>query len=69
MVVKVLHHNAEAARALVHRTVPMLGRPRGLCGAGCDRALESAVITARDQRDPALLAKLDAIAGRVLNRF
>jgi len=66
LVVKVLGHNADAARALVHQAVPALGRPRALCPAGCDRALEHALITAPDQRDPALLAKLDVIAGRVV---
>ena len=66
LVVKVLGHNADAARSLVHRAVPALGRPRALCPAGCDRALEHALITAPDQRDPALLAKLDVIAGRVV---
>ncbi len=68
MVVKVLRHNAEAARSLIHQVVPALGRRRAACPAGCDRALDHALITAPDQRDPALLAKLDAIAGRVLNR-
>jgi 5'-methylthioadenosine phosphorylase len=37
------------------------------CPHGCDRALDHAIMTAPDQRDPALLAKLDAIAGRVLS--
>ena len=66
MVVTVLRHNAEHARSLVHQAVPELGRPRGACPAGCDRALEHAVITAPDHRDPALMAKLDAVAGRVV---
>lgn len=66
-VVKVLHGNAEKARALVKALIPRIGVPRGLCPAGCDRALEYALITAPAQRDPALLAKLDAVAGRVLN--
>ena len=46
--------------------VPVIGAPRGLCPAGCDRALDYALITAPDARDPALMAKLDAVAGRVL---
>jgi 5'-methylthioadenosine phosphorylase len=46
--------------------VPRIGRPRGPCPAGCDRALDHALITAPEKRDPALLAKLDAVAGRVL---
>ena len=66
MVVGVLRHNAEHARALVHQVVPALGRPRAACPAGCDRALEHAIITASAQRDPALMAKLDVVAGRVV---
>ena len=34
---------------------------------GCDRALETAVITPPEARDPALLRKLDAVAGRILS--
>ena len=44
----------------------MKERP-ALCPQGCDRALDNALITAPEARDPALLAKLDAVAGRVLN--
>ncbi|RAI58838.1 S-methyl-5'-thioadenosine phosphorylase [Roseicella frigidaeris] len=65
-VVKVLLGNADKARALVRAVVPALGAPRGPCPAGCDRALDHAIITAPEMRDPALLAKLDAVAGRVL---
>lgn len=65
-VVKVLSGNAEKARALVKALIPAIGAPRDACAAGCDRALDHAVITAPGQRDPALLAKLDAVAGRVL---
>ena len=65
-VVKVLFGNADKARALVADVVPALGAPRGLCPAGCDRALDHALITAPEMRDPVLLAKLDAVAGRVL---
>jgi 5'-methylthioadenosine phosphorylase len=65
-VVKVLFSNADRARALVKAVVPMLGAPRGPCPAGCDRALDHALITAPEKRDPDLLAKLDVVAGRVL---
>jgi 5'-methylthioadenosine phosphorylase len=65
-VVKVLFANADAARALVARVVPGLGAARGPCPAGCDRALDHALITAPEMRDRAMLAKLDAVAGRVL---
>jgi 5'-methylthioadenosine phosphorylase len=65
-VVKVLFSNADKARALVKAVVPMLGAERGPCPAGCDRALDYALITAPEKRDPDLLAKLDVVAGRVL---
>ena len=65
-VVKVLFANADKARALVREVVPLLGAERGPCPAGCDRALEYAIITSPDKRDPALMARLDAVAGRVL---
>ena len=65
-VVKVLFSNADKARALVKTVVPMLGAPRGPCPAGCDRALDHALVTAPERRDPDMLAKLDVVAGRVL---
>jgi 5'-methylthioadenosine phosphorylase len=65
-VVKVLFGNADKARSLVKSVLPKIGAPRGLCPAGCDRALEYALITAPEARDPALVAKLSAVAGRVL---
>jgi 5'-methylthioadenosine phosphorylase len=65
-VVKVLFANADKARALVKAVVPKLAAPRGPCPAGCDRALDHAIITAPEMRDPVMLAKLDAVARRVL---
>ncbi len=65
-IIATLTGNADKARALVTRLPALLGQPRELCPAGCDRALEYAVLTAPDARDPALVAKLDAVAGRVL---
>jgi 5'-methylthioadenosine phosphorylase len=37
------------------------------CPHGCDRALTHALMTTPDKCDPELLAKLDAVAGRVLS--
>jgi len=65
-VIKVLGDNADNARALVRQTAPNLGKRRAVCPAGCDRALEYAMITAPEARDPAMIKKLDAVAGRVL---
>ena len=65
-VVKFLLGNADNARSLVRAVVPKIGALRGPCAAGCDRALDHALITGPAHRDPAVLAKLDAVAGRVL---
>ncbi|GAA0289730.1 S-methyl-5'-thioadenosine phosphorylase [Rhodovulum strictum] len=66
-IVKTLIGNAEKARAMVTRLPGLLGAHKP-CDKGCDTALEYAMITAPEKRDPALVAKLDAVAGRVLNR-
>jgi len=66
MIVKVLIGNAEKARALVTHLVPRLSGHEGPCAKGCQTALDNALITAPDARDPAVLARLDAVAGRVL---
>ena len=58
--------NAGKARDLVGRLPALLGQDRDDCPHGCDKALEFAIMTAPDKRDPELIAKLDAIAGRVL---
>jgi 5'-methylthioadenosine phosphorylase len=68
MIVGVLLANADRARALVKAVVPILGEHRGLCPQGCQHALDNALITAPEARDPALLAKLDAITARALAR-
>ncbi|MBA3909038.1 MAG: S-methyl-5'-thioadenosine phosphorylase [Rhodobacter sp.] len=65
-VIGVLQANAAAARGLVARLPAMLQPERFTCLHGCDRALAHAILTAPDMRDPELLARLDAVAGRVL---
>ena len=67
-VIRVMSANADNARALVRAVIPILGAPRGPCPTGCDRALETALVTAPAHRSPALMAKLDAVAARVLRR-
>ena len=66
-VVKILFENAAHARALVREVVPAISVPHGPYPMGCDRALEYAIITAPDRRDPDLMAKLDAVAARMLD--
>ncbi len=65
-VIATLTANAGHARALVAHLPKLLGAGREACPAGCDHALTHAIMTAPDRRDPELLAKLDAVAGRVL---
>jgi 5'-methylthioadenosine phosphorylase len=65
-VVKVLQQNAGKASSLVKDVLPRLAPTRGPCHAGCDHALEFAISTAPQHRAPALMAKLDAVAGRIL---
>jgi 5'-methylthioadenosine phosphorylase len=67
MIVKVLLANAEKAKALVKSAVPILSRHDGPCRQGCQHALDHALITAPAARDPAMTARLDAVAGRALN--
>ena len=66
MVVGHLLANAENAKALVKSVVPLLSGHAGPCSQGCQRALDQALITAPERRDPDVLAHLDAVAGRVL---
>ena len=65
-IIKVLSENAEKAKRLVARLAKDFPREHEPCPIGSDRALDSAIITAPEFRDPALLKKLDAVAGRVL---
>jgi 5'-methylthioadenosine phosphorylase len=66
-IIRVLLANSARARALVRAVARRLIDRPARCPAGCDHALDHAVITASEARDPALAAKLDAVAGRVLN--
>src|SRR5579864_5499172 len=65
MIIKVLAANAERAKALVKSVVPLLVGHDGPCRQGCHHALDHALITAPAARDPTVLARLDAVAGRV----
>ena len=65
-VVKVVHENAQRASALVSRVLRDLPAEHEPCPIGSDHALDNAIMTHPEARDPALLKKLDAVAGRVL---
>jgi 5'-methylthioadenosine phosphorylase len=65
-VVKTLLDNADKARALVKQVVPKLSGRQVSCDKGCHLALDAALITHPEARDPAQLERLDAIAGRLI---
>ena len=65
-IIATLSGNAGKAKSLVSKLPDLLGSERAPCPHGCDRALEFAILTAPDKRDPAMVARLSAVAGRVL---
>jgi len=68
-VIKVLTANADRAKRLVTRLAREFPREHEACPIGSDRALDNALITAPEARDPALIKKLEAVAGRVLGKL
>jgi len=66
-ILEVMHANAANAVDLVTHLARDFPRARDLCPSGVDTTLDTALITAPEARDPALVAKLDAVAGRVLS--
>ncbi len=58
--------NSAGARTLLAHALPRLATRPATCPHGCDRALDHAVMTAPEARDAAVVARLDAVAGRVL---
>ena len=65
-IIKVLTENADKARTLVREIVPRLSSRTETYHAGCQTALDTALITAPNARDPVLMETLSAVAGRVL---
>jgi 5'-methylthioadenosine phosphorylase len=67
-IIKVLTENVDKAHRMIERLARAFPREHPPCPVGSDRALDVAVITPPHARDPALVAKLDAVAGRVLGK-
>ncbi len=65
-VIKVMHANSANAKRLVQQIIPRIAKLATPCPHACDRALEQAILTAPEARDPELVRRLDAVAGRVL---
>jgi 5'-methylthioadenosine phosphorylase len=67
-IIRVLTANVDKAHKLIERLARDFPREHPPCPVGSDRALEVAIITPPAARDSALVARLDAVAGRVLGR-
>jgi 5'-methylthioadenosine phosphorylase len=65
-IIATLGANSDAARRLIAGLPRALGAIHETCAHGCNTALDFAIMTAPERRDPALVAKLGAVAGRVL---
>jgi 5'-methylthioadenosine phosphorylase len=65
-ILRMMKENSEKAGRLIARLAADFPEEHEPCPLGSDRALDHAIITAPEARDPALLAMLDAIAGRVM---
>jgi 5'-methylthioadenosine phosphorylase len=66
-IIKVLLANADNARSLVKKVAPRLHGDGKAAACGCRSALEHALITAPEAREPEMIKRLDAVAGRMLN--
>jgi 5'-methylthioadenosine phosphorylase len=64
-VMAVMARNTDLARAVLRRFAALL--PKRRTASPLDTALDNAIMTAPEARDPVLLAKLQAVAGRVLS--
>ncbi len=65
-VMQVAKDNAERVTALLARVLGDFPAEHEPCPVGSDRALDGAIMTHPEARDPDLVRKLDAVAGRVL---
>jgi len=66
-VIEVVKNNSGKATRLIARLLADFPAEHELCPIGSDRALDNALLTPPQARDPALLAKLDAVMGRLLS--
>ena len=65
-IIGVLMANANKGRSLVKQVVPQLKADAAAAQCSCRSALQFALITAPEARDPVMLDKLSAVAGRML---
>ena len=67
-IIEVMKGNTEKAQRLVLNLARNFPREHPACPIGSDRALDVAIITRQEHYDRDLMVKLDAVAGRVLQR-
>lgn len=65
-IIKVLLSNADRARSLIRHVIPFLRDDNDASTCSCRKALDNAIITAPEARDPEMLKRLDAVASRLL---
>jgi 5'-methylthioadenosine phosphorylase len=68
-IIKTLLANANKARSMVRKVTRRIHSDATASACACRSALQHALITAPDARDPAMMKRLDAVAGRVLNPY
>ncbi len=68
LILETLKKNTANAARLVEDVTARLGPTRENSPLGIETVLDQAVITAPDARDPGMMAKLDAVAGRFCRR-
>ena len=66
-IVRCLLANADNARKLIEAAAPLLHRDSEAGSCSCRKSLEFAIVTAPEKRDASVMARLDAVAGRILN--
>lgn len=64
-VIEIVRKNSAAAARLIARVLRDFPPEHEPCPVGSDRALDNAILTAPDARDPELMKKLDAVMGRL----
>ena len=65
-IIRVLHDNVDRVRRVLAELAGQFPAERLACPTGSHHALDRALMTAPDARDPVVLSRLDAVAGRVL---
>jgi 5'-methylthioadenosine phosphorylase len=65
-VLRIVRLNAERVEALLRRVLTDFPAEHEACPGGADRALDGAIMTAPEARDPELMKKLEAIVARAL---